>query len=37
MAERSAMAAERFGVAEHFADYHEIIARDDIEIVLVAT
>jgi predicted dehydrogenase len=37
MAERSAMAAERFGVPEHFADYRELIARDDIDVVLVAT
>ena len=31
------MTAERFGVPEHFADYREVIARDDIDVVLVAT
>lgn len=35
--ERSAMAAERFGVPEHASDHHALLARPDIDVVLVAT
>jgi predicted dehydrogenase len=37
VAERSALTAERFGVPEHFSDYHELLARPDLDVVLVAT
>jgi len=35
--ERSALTAERFGVPEHFSDYDELLARPDLDMVLVAT
>jgi predicted dehydrogenase len=37
VAERAALAAERFGVPQHFGDYHELLARADLDVVLVAT
>ncbi len=37
MAERAALTAERFGVPEHYSDYHDLLARADVDVVLVAT
>jgi predicted dehydrogenase len=37
VAERSALAAERFGVPQHYSDYHELLAHADVDVVLVAT
>lgn len=36
-AERARETAARFGVPDHYADAHALIARDDIELVLVIT
>jgi predicted dehydrogenase len=37
VAERSALTAERFGVPEHYGDYHDLLSHADVDMVLVAT
>jgi predicted dehydrogenase len=37
VAERSALTAKHFAVPEHYSDYHHLLARADLDIVLVAT
>src|SRR5436190_12137788 len=37
VAERSALTAERFGVPEHYSDYHDLLSHADVDMVLVAT